>query len=60
MAADRFRTVEACSSASASSPVPAKDAGVPPEGSGSHRLVIGGDVGSFTDQDGFEWEAVAA
>lgn len=37
----------------------AKDAGVPPEGSGSHRLVIGGDAGSFTDPDGFTWEAAA-
>jgi catechol 2,3-dioxygenase-like lactoylglutathione lyase family enzyme len=37
----------------------AKDAGVPPEGSGSHRIAIGGDAGSFTDPDGFEWEAVA-
>ena len=36
----------------------AKDAGVPLEGSGSHRLAIGGDAGSFTDPDGFEWEAV--
>jgi hypothetical protein len=35
----------------------AKDAGVPPEGNGSHRLAIGGDAGSFTDPDGFEWEA---
>jgi catechol 2,3-dioxygenase-like lactoylglutathione lyase family enzyme len=35
----------------------AKDAGVPPEGDGSHRLEIGGDAGSFTDPDGFEWEA---
>jgi hypothetical protein len=26
----------------------AKDACVPPDGSGSHRLAIGGDVGSFT------------
>lgn len=34
----------------------AKDAGVAPEGSGSHRLVIGGDVGAFTDPDGFAWE----
>ena len=34
----------------------AKDAGVPPEGTGSHRLVIGGDAGSFTDPDGFTWE----
>ena len=36
----------------------AKDAGVPPEGTGSHRIVIGGDAGSFTDPDGFVWEAV--
>ncbi|GAA5104611.1 glyoxalase [Haloechinothrix salitolerans] len=35
----------------------AKDAGVPPEGTGSHRIVIGGDAGSFTDPDGFVWEA---
>jgi len=34
----------------------AKDAGVPPEGTGSHRLVLAGDVGRFTDPDGFEWE----
>jgi hypothetical protein len=35
----------------------ARDAGVPPEGNGSHRLAIGGDAGSFTDPDGFTWEA---
>ncbi|HYK30426.1 MAG TPA: glyoxalase [Streptosporangiaceae bacterium] len=35
----------------------AKDAGVPPEGTGSHRLIIGSDAGSFTDLDGFAWEA---
>jgi uncharacterized glyoxalase superfamily protein PhnB len=34
----------------------AKDAGVAPDGSGSHRLTIGGDTGSFTDPDGFAWE----
>ncbi|HEY0276671.1 MAG TPA: hypothetical protein VGC32_00245 [Solirubrobacterales bacterium] len=34
----------------------AKDAGVPAEGSGSHRLVIGPDSGRFTDPDGFAWE----
>jgi predicted lactoylglutathione lyase len=34
----------------------AKDAGVPEEGTGSHRLVIGGDAGAFTDPDGFAWE----
>jgi len=32
----------------------AKSAGVPPEGSGAHRLVIHG--GAFTDPDGFAWE----
>jgi hypothetical protein len=35
----------------------AKDAGVPPEGSGSHRLAIGSAAGAFTDPDGFAWEA---
>jgi len=35
----------------------AKDAGVSPEGTGSHRLRIGSDAGSFTDPDGFAWEA---
>ncbi len=35
----------------------AKDAGVAPEGTGSHRIVIGGDAGPFTDPDGFVWEA---
>jgi predicted lactoylglutathione lyase len=34
----------------------AKDAGVSPEGTGSHRLVIDGDAGAFTDPDGFAWE----
>jgi predicted lactoylglutathione lyase len=34
----------------------AKDAGVSPDGSGSHRIVIGGDAGTFTDPDGFGWE----
>jgi predicted lactoylglutathione lyase len=37
----------------------AKDAGVPPEGTGSHRLVIDGDAGSFTDPDGFAWETAS-
>jgi catechol 2,3-dioxygenase-like lactoylglutathione lyase family enzyme len=36
----------------------AKDAGVPADGSGSHRLVIGGAAaGPFSDPDGFAWEA---
>jgi uncharacterized glyoxalase superfamily protein PhnB len=34
----------------------AKDAGVPEEGSGSHRLVLAGSVGPLTDPDGYEWE----
>ncbi|GII41315.1 glyoxalase [Planotetraspora phitsanulokensis] len=37
----------------------AKDAGVSPDGTGSHRLMIGGDAGSFTDPDGFAWEATS-
>ncbi len=36
----------------------AKDAGVSPDGTGSHRIAIGSDVGSFTDPDGFVWETV--
>jgi len=38
----------------------AKDAGVPPEGTGSYRIIIGSDAGSFTDPDGFAWEADGA
>jgi uncharacterized glyoxalase superfamily protein PhnB len=38
----------------------AKDAGVSPDGTGSHRLVIGGDAGPCTDPDGFGWEASPA
>lgn len=38
----------------------AKDLGVPEEGAGSHRLVINGDAGSFTDPDGFGWAPVSA
>ena len=37
----------------------AKDAGVPPEGTGSHRIAITSDAGPFTDPDGFGWEAGA-
>ena len=36
----------------------AKDGGVPPEGSGSHRLAVNSDLGEFTDPDGFAWEPV--
>jgi hypothetical protein len=35
----------------------AKDAGVSPDGTGSHRIVVVSDAGSFTDPDGFAWEA---
>ncbi|MFC3576754.1 glyoxalase [Streptomyces yaanensis] len=37
----------------------AKEVGVSPDGTGSHRLMIGGDAGSFTDPDGFAWEATS-
>ena len=37
----------------------AKDAGVSPEGTGSHRLMIGSDAGPFTDPDGFAWETAS-
>jgi predicted lactoylglutathione lyase len=35
----------------------AKVAGVSPDGTGSHQLVLGSDAGPFTDLDGFAWEA---
>ncbi|MFG3340338.1 glyoxalase [Glycomyces sp. NPDC048151] len=35
----------------------AKTSFVSPEGSGSHRIVFGSGAGTFTDADGFEWEA---
>jgi catechol 2,3-dioxygenase-like lactoylglutathione lyase family enzyme len=35
----------------------AKDAGVAAEGTGSHRLIIGGDIGTFSDPDGFALQA---
>jgi catechol 2,3-dioxygenase-like lactoylglutathione lyase family enzyme len=38
----------------------AKDAGVSPDGTGSHRLVVGSDAGPFTDPDGFAWEAASS
>jgi catechol 2,3-dioxygenase-like lactoylglutathione lyase family enzyme len=38
----------------------AKDAGVPEDGSGSHRIVVAGDPGPFTDPDGFAWEPTSA
>ena len=38
----------------------AKDAGVAPEGAGSHRILVAGDAGGFTDPDGFVWESAPA
>jgi len=38
----------------------AKTAGVPADGTGSHRLAIGSDAGTFTDPDGFAWEAAVS
>jgi hypothetical protein len=40
-----------------SRPAAAKDAGVSADGTGSHRLIVASDAGSFTDPDGFAWEA---
>jgi predicted lactoylglutathione lyase len=37
----------------------AKDAGVAPDGTGSHRIAIGGNAEAFTDPDGFAWEPAA-
>ena len=37
----------------------AKNAGIPADGTGSHRLTIGTGVGSFTDPDGFTWETTS-
>lgn len=37
----------------------AKDAGVAPEGSGSHGLLINSGAESFTDPDGFSWAPAA-
>jgi predicted lactoylglutathione lyase len=36
----------------------AKDAGVPADGTGSHRIVVGSDAGPFTDPDGFAWQSL--
>ena len=36
----------------------AKNAGVDPEGSGSHRIAISSDAGTFTDPDGYIWESL--
>ncbi|QLY28229.1 glyoxalase [Nocardia huaxiensis] len=37
----------------------AKDAGVSPAGSGSHGITMHGTIGTFTDPDGFAWQADA-
>ncbi|MEU8674755.1 glyoxalase [Streptomyces sp. NPDC048560] len=37
----------------------AKDLGLPPEGTGSHRVAICGEGVPFTDPDGFAWEATS-
>ncbi len=34
----------------------AKDAGVSPDGNGSHRILIRSEAEPFTDPDGFAWE----
>jgi len=34
----------------------AKDAGVPADGTGSHRLAVVGGLGDFRDPDGYVWE----
>ena len=37
----------------------AKDAGVAPDGTGSHRIAVGGAAEPFADPDGFAWETTA-
>jgi predicted lactoylglutathione lyase len=38
----------------------AKETGVAPEGTGSHRLAVGTTAGPFTDPDGFAWDVTAS
>ncbi|WP_331762033.1 glyoxalase [Streptomyces sp. NBC_01546] len=38
----------------------AKDLGVPADGTGSHRIVLGSTADTFTDPDGFAWETAAS
>ncbi|MFE7245878.1 glyoxalase, partial [Streptomyces sp. NPDC057580] len=38
----------------------AKDLGVPADGTGSHRIVLGSTADTFTDPDEFAWEAAAS
>ena len=35
----------------------AKDAGVPPDSDGPHGIAVNSGAGTFTDPDGFSWEA---
>jgi len=37
----------------------AKNAGVSPDGAGSHRIVVNADVEPFVDPDGFKWETAS-
>ncbi|MFF4102071.1 glyoxalase [Streptomyces sp. NPDC001903] len=37
----------------------AKEVGVPADGTGSHRLLLGGAGGAFADPDGFAWQAAS-
>ena len=37
----------------------AKDAGVAPDGDGSHRIAVASAAGAFTDPDGFVWETTS-
>lgn len=37
----------------------ARTAGVAPDGSGSHRIAIGGGAEPYTDPDGFAWETTS-
>jgi predicted lactoylglutathione lyase len=38
----------------------AKDAGVSPDGTGSHRIAVSGAANAFTDPDGFTWETTSS
>ncbi|MET9673488.1 glyoxalase [Streptomyces sp. NPDC006482] len=38
----------------------AKDLGVPADGTGSRRIILGSTADTFTDPDGFAWEAALA
>ncbi|MFE7857336.1 glyoxalase [Streptomyces sp. NPDC057403] len=37
----------------------AKDLGVPDDGTGPHHVILGSTTGTFTDPDGFTWQAAA-